>query len=157
MTTNSNDKSSSTSSSSISPFNVPIGASDSSTFSQNIFGDIVRYYNQIDDIKKEVDAIQEELDTTRDFYNSTNRLAKTTRRVVQFLAIIPLLQLVVCGIIVYILGIQEELPGILNWVLSAVSLASILEIILYIIHWNQLKIKVEELEKKVDKMEHRSQ
>lgn len=59
-------------------------------------------------------------------------------------------QLVACTVIVYYLGIQEQLHSLLNWVLSGVSLLSVAEMIVGGIKLYLLEHKVDELKEKVE-------
>lgn len=62
--------------------------------------------------------------------------------------VIPVIQLLLCAGVVYSLGIEDELPGLINWILGSVSILSILELIvggiklyLYEREWTSLKRK----------------
>ena len=66
---------------------------------------------------------------------------------------IPLIQLIACTAVVYFLGIQEELPSLLIWILSGVSLLSIAEVLITVLKYFILENKVSDLEKKIEKIE----
>lgn len=52
----------------------------------------------------------------------------------------------------YSLGIEDELPGLINWILGSVSILSILELIVGGIKLYLYEKKMDELEKKIDAM-----
>lgn len=90
--------------------------------------------NQLDETKKfnaQVDELKKEIKKTKDFYKSITQLSKISRIAIIFLLAIPVLQIIACAVIVYYLGIQEQLSSIINWLLGGVSVASILEVITF--------------------------
>lgn len=66
--------------------------------------------------------------------------------------VIPVIQLLLCAGVVYFLGIEDELPGLINWILGSVSILSILELIVGGIKLYLYEKRMDELEKKIDAM-----
>ena len=89
---------------------------------------------------------------TLSFYDSTSKLNKTVQIVIIILMVIPVIQLLLCAGVVYSLGIEDELPGLINWILGSVSILSILELIVGGIKLYLYEKRMDELEKKIDAM-----
>lgn len=104
-------------------------------------------------LEKNIRDIQSELNTTQNFFKNSSKLAKTSQIAIIILMIIPILQLLACTAIVYYLGIQDNLPSLLTKVLSGVSLLSFVEVVITIIRFSTLKSKVEEIEKRLDRLD----
>lgn len=64
--------------------------------------------------------------------------------------IMPIIQLLCCAGVVYSLGIEDELPGLINWVLGGVSLLSLVELIVGGVKLFLYEKRMDELEKKID-------
>ena len=43
--------------------------------------------------------------------------------------VVPIIQLLCCAGVVYYLGIEDKLPGLIKWILGGVSILSIIELI----------------------------
>lgn len=65
------------------------------------------------------------------------------------LLVIPMLQFISCTAVVYFLGIQDELPSLLTWVLSSVSVLSIVEMIILPIKFFTMENRMNEIERKL--------
>lgn len=104
-------------------------------------------------LKKDVARLEKEQEQAKKFYSASTKLSKTANIVLWVLLLIPLLQLVACTAVVYHLGIQEQLPGLLYWVLSGVSILSIVEMIALAIKISSIEKKLEEFDKRLSKLE----
>ena len=107
----------------------------------------------ISELQKNVTKIEKEQEKNREFYRSITALSKTSRKALWLIMAIPLIQLIACTAVVYFLGIQEELPSLLIWILSGVSLLSIAEVLITVLKYFILENKVSDLEKKIEKIE----
>lgn len=114
---------------------------------------VIKSLVTMDDLRKDIIRVEKEQDRTRNFYTGITKLARTSRIALIILMIAPVFQLILCTAIVYYLGIQDQLPGLLIWVLGGVSLLSIIEVVITAIKYFTLENKVNELEKKVEKLE----
>lgn len=112
---------------------------------------VTQYAIQIEALKTDVEQIKNDQDKQADFYRFGAKLSNVARIALIILLIVPLLQLIACTAVVYYLGIQEQLNGLLSWVLGGVSLFSIIDIIFVIIKFTSIEKRVEELEKRLDK------
>lgn len=101
-------------------------------------------------LQREVQELQAANKKTFSFYDSTSKLNKTVHTVVIILMIVPIIQLLCCAGVVYYLGIEEELPGLINWILGGVSVLSLIEMIIGGVKLFHYEKKMDELEKKVD-------
>lgn len=104
-------------------------------------------------LQKDIMRVEKEQDRTRDFYSGITALTKISKVAIFVLMIIPAVQLIVCAALVYYLGIQEQLSGLLTWTLGSVSVFSITEIVFTAIKYFTLENKVNELERKVDDLQ----
>lgn len=107
----------------------------------------------IADLQKDIRKVEKEQDRTQEFYRSITALSKISKTTLLILMVIPAIQLIVCAVIVYFLGVQEELPPLLIWFLSGVSILSIAEVLITALKYFMLENKVSELEKKIEKLE----
>lgn len=105
---------------------------------------------EVNNLKKEIDELKKGQRKAEDFYGSTANLNKTVQIVVIVLMIIPVLQLIACAVVVHYLGIQDKIASLLNWVLSGVSLLSLLELGIGGFKLFTIEKKLEEFEKKLD-------
>lgn len=133
-----------------------INTTSSSTASQFDSDIVVSTIGQLTELKKQVQKLQEESKKAESFYRSTAKLNNTVRVVVIVLMIIPIIQLILCTGVVYILGIEDKLPGLLKWVLGGVSVLSILELIVGGIKLYLYEKRMDELEKVVDEIKAKS-
>lgn len=102
------------------------------------------------DLQREVRELQAANKKTSSFYDSTSKLNKTVRTVIIILMIVPVVQLLCCAGVVYSLGIEDELPGLINWILGGVSLLSLGELIVGGVKLFLYEKRMDELEKKID-------
>lgn len=107
----------------------------------------------MDQLQKDIMRVEKEQDKTRDFYKGITKLAKVSRIAIIVLMIVPVLQLIACTATVYYLGIQEELSGLLTWILCSVSILSLIEVGITALKYFTLEHKVDEFEKRLDKIE----
>ena len=105
---------------------------------------------QLHDLQREVRELQAARKKTSSFYDSTSKLNKTVRTVIIILMIVPVVQLLCCAGVVYSLGIEDELPGLINWILGGVSLLSLGELIVGGVKLFLYEKRMDELEKKID-------
>lgn len=87
---------------------------------------LISTIGQLHDLQREVRELQAASKKTLSFYDSTSKLNKTVQIVIIILMVIPVIQLLLCAGVVYSLGIEDELPGLINWILGSVSILSIL-------------------------------
>lgn len=66
---------------------------------------------------------------TQSFYDSTTKLNKTVQIAVMLLISVPIVQLVFATLMVYYLGIQDDLNGLLHWLLGSISFFSVIELL----------------------------
>lgn len=116
----------------------------------NLTRELLEGYSKIQELQKEIEKLKREHERSRSFYEEIGKLSKVSRIAIILLMIVPMLQLVACTVIVHYLGIQEQLHSLLNWVLSGVSLLSVLEMIVGGIKLYLLEHKVDELKEKVE-------
>ena len=109
---------------------------------------LISTIGQLHDLQREVRELQAASKKTLSFYDSTSKLNKT----VQIVIIILMVILLLCAGVVYSLGIEDELPGLINWILGSVSILSILELIVGGIKLYLYEKRMDELEKKIDAM-----
>lgn len=109
--------------------------------------------SDIKNLQEDILKVEKKQDRTDEFYNGIAKLTKISKIAIIILMIIPVLQLIACAAVVYYLGIQEQLSGLLTWILGGVSLLSIVEVGITAIKYFTLENKVEELEKKIKKLE----
>lgn len=107
----------------------------------------------MDQLQKDIMRIEREQDKTRDFYKGIAKLTKVSRIAIIALMIVPVLQLIACTATVYYLGIQEELSGLLTWILSSVSILSLIEVGITALKYFALENKIDDFEKRLDNLE----
>ena len=113
---------------------------------------LISTIGQLHDLQREVRELQAASKKTLSFYDSTSKLNRTVQIVIIILMVIPVIQLLLCAGVVYSLGIKDELPGLINWILGSVSILSILELIVGGIKLYLYEKRMDELEKKIDAM-----
>ena len=108
---------------------------------------------QLGSMQSEINALKSDLEVekakTAGFYQSMTKLSNTTQKAIWVLLVIPMLQLLACAVVVYYLGIQENLPSLLTWVLSGVSLLSVAEMIILPIKFTTMENRMNEIERKL--------
>lgn len=157
------DKKTSTGSATQAPFQqVYAGSSQFSASSSASKDDAISIMDMVtkslitmDALQKDIIRVEKEQDRTRDFYDGLTSLAKTSKIAIFILMIIPVFQLIACTAVVYYLGIQDQLSGLLTWILGGVSFLSIAEASITAMKYFTLENKVNELEKKIDKLENK--
>lgn len=114
---------------------------------------LVNYMAQLGTLQSEVNTLRAELEAEKSksagFYKSFTKLSNITQKAIWILLIIPMLQLVACAVIVYHLGIQDNIPSLLNWVLGGVSLLSVAEMIILPIKFTTMENRMNEIERKL--------
>lgn len=111
---------------------------------------LISTIGQLHDLQREVRELQAGNKKTVSFYDSTTKLNKTVRTVVIILMIVPVVQLLCCAGVVYSLGIEDELLGILNWILGGVSLLSLIELIIGGVKLFLYEKRMDEIERKIE-------
>lgn len=111
------------------------------------------FYSELEKTKKDVTAIRAEQERNKDFIRRMAALAKTSRVAIIVLMVLPVLQLVLCAAIVYYLGIQENLSGLINWIIGGIGALSFLEVLITAVKYFSLENKVNDFEKRLDKLE----
>lgn len=114
---------------------------------------LVGYLAQLGSMQSEINALKTDLEAEKSksagFYQSLTKLSNTSRKVIWVLLVIPMLQFISCTAVVYFLGIQDELPSLLTWVLSSVSALSIVEMIILPIKFFTMENRMNEIERKL--------
>ena len=108
---------------------------------------------ELNNLKKEIEDLKKHDLQSSSFFQSSTNLNKTVRIVVIILMLVPLIQLILCTAVVYYLGIQEEISGLLNWVLGGVTLLSFVEVFLGGSKLYQLNSRMDATEKKIEKLD----
>jgi uncharacterized integral membrane protein len=129
--------------------NTTFSSTTTNGFSNNA-DTLVVAIGQLHDLQREVQELQTANKKTVSFYDSTSKLNKTVRIVIIILMMVPIVQALFCAGVVYSLGIEDELPGLLYWVLGGVSIFSIIEMIVGGIKLFLYEKRMDELEKKID-------
>ena len=111
------------------------------------------FYNDLEKVQKEIVSLREGQKETKDYFKRMASLAKTSQIAIIILMIVPALQLVACAAIVYCLGIQEEVSGLINWIIGGVGVLSFLEVLITAIKYFTLESKVNNLEKELERVE----
>lgn len=106
------------------------------------YADIVE---RVKNLEKDICLVKKEQEKTRDFYESIKKLSDISKNVIWGLTIIPIVQLVLFYIVVYRLGIQNEI-SILQLILGGLGVMTVIECILIYRKKDQINL----LEKKVD-------
>ena len=113
----------------------------------------VNNQNDISDIKKRLDQVEKEQKDDIRLKKSLTKFSKSANIIVWVLLLIPIIQVLACALVVYMLGVQDKLPNVLTVLLSIVSGFSILEIIGFVVKFYKTDSKLEELQDKIDKLE----
>lgn len=111
---------------------------------------------RIEDLRKEVEILKKRQEKTDAFFSESAKLAKTSRIAIILLMVIPGLQFFACAVIIYLLGIQDQLPSIINWALGIISALSIIEVIFTGLKYFVLENKVDELKEKLEELKNKS-
>lgn len=111
---------------------------------------LISTIGQLHDLQREVQKLEAESKKTLSFYDSTAKLNKTVRTVIIILMIIPIAQLLCCAGMVYSLGIEDKLPGLINWILGGVSILSLAELVIGGVKLFLYEKRMEAIEKKID-------
>lgn len=109
--------------------------------------------NDISDIKKRLEQIEKEQKDNHKLKKSLTKFSKSANIIVWVVLLIPIIQVLACALIVYILGIQDKLPNTLTVLLTIISGLSVLEIIGFVVKFYKTDSKVDELQDKIDKLE----
>ena len=99
-----------------------------------------------DDYEKRLLEAEEKIDKSNEFINESSKLSKTTRICLILLMIVPAIQLLLCAIVVYCLGINDKLPKLLNYFISGISFASMVEVYYFIKDFKDIKERLSKIE-----------
>ena len=134
--------------------NVSPSSIDTSTTAGNseisLYGLITTNIQEVAELKKRMNDLEKQQNKTKAFYKSITKLSNLSTTIMGIMLIIPMLQLIGCAAVVYYLGIQEKLSGLLNWVLGGVSLFSLVEMIFIPIKFYFMETKITSLEEKLN-------
>ncbi len=132
--------------------NVSPNSIDTSTSGSNseisVYGLISTNIQEVADLKRRINDLEKQQGKTKSFYKSVTKLSNLSTIIIGVMLIIPMLQLIGCAAVVYYLGIQDNLPGLLNWVLGGVSLFSLIEMIFIPIKFYFMETKISSLDEK---------
>ncbi len=103
-------------------------------------------YKEVQKFNEQVSELKAEIQKTKDFYKAVTKLSKISYTAIILLLAVPILQLIACTVVTYYLGIQEQLSPIINWILGSLSVASLIEIIMFF-------VKMYDWEKRLKKLE----
>lgn len=132
----------------ISPNSIDTSTSGGSSEMGLFYGLINTNILEVADLKRRINDLEKQQGKTKSFYKSVTRLSNLSTIIIGIMFIIPMLQLIGCAAVVYYLGIQDKLPGLLNWVLGGVSLFSLIEMIFIPIKFYFMETKISSLEEK---------
>ena len=113
----------------------------------------VNNQNEISDIKTRLEQIEKEQRANLKLKKSLTKFSKSANIIVWVLLLIPIIQVLACALVVYILGIQDKLPSSLTVLLTIISGLSVLEIIGFVVKFYKTDSKIDELQDKIDKLE----
>ncbi len=82
-------------------------------------------------LEEELKAVKRNQEKEKNLYDSVTSMAKTSKIVMLVLMAVPVIQVIVCAVIIYSLGIQDELPSLLSKGLGGIGVASVVEVLLY--------------------------
>ena len=134
-----------------------VSAASSRSTNATSNGDVlVATIGQLNELQKEVRELQKENKKKSSFYNSSAKLNNTVRVVVIILLIVPVIQMLCCAGVVYYLGIQDQLPSLINWLLGGVSILSLLELIVGGVKLFLYEKRMDELESKINDLNPRN-
>lgn len=106
---------------------------------------------KVENLEKEVENLKKNQKSQEDYYISGKKLNDIIRAALMLLClIVPCVQLICCTGVVYSLGIQKSLPGILSWFLGGLSFLSIIEVIIASMKFFSITNKLSELEKRLN-------
>lgn len=118
-----------------------------------ILDKMVIYSQEQSKITEKILELEKEQDKSVAFYRSATKLNIVARVTMWLLLLVPMVQLLLCAGVVYYLGIQDKISGLINWILGGVSVFSLIEIVGVFSRATKLESRIEELEKKVDKLQ----
>ena len=134
--------------------NISSNSIDTSTSGNNsemsVYGLISLNIQEVADLKRRINDLERQQGKTKSFYKSVTKLSNLSTIIIGIMLIIPMLQLIGCAAVVYYLGIQDNLSGLLNWVLGGVSLFSLIEMIFIPIKFHFMEAKITSLEEKLN-------
>ena len=99
--------------------------------------------NQLEERIKKIEENQKKQDT---LFASITKLNNISSGAITFLMLVPLLQLFLCVLVVYGLGVEDKLPALLKWFLSGISIASLVEVVYSFFGINSLKKRIDDIE-----------
>ena len=108
---------------------INTSSSRSSTVGSYDSSILVSVIEDFSHIKQEVQKLQDEIKSVEPYYESSTKLNNTVRIVIILLMMVPLLQLLCCIGVVYTLGIEEKLSGLLKLFINGIGILSIVELI----------------------------
>ena len=104
-------------------------------------------------VKQRVDDIEIKQKESEKFFKESASLTKTTRIAILILMLVPIFQLITCAVVVYYSGCDDKLSGLLKWIISSVSIFSIVEMIVGGIKLYMLDKQIENLNGRLDKID----
>jgi len=104
-------------------------------------------------LQDDIMRVEREQDKTAKFYNTITKLGKISYVAVLALMIVPIVQLIGCLIIIYYLGIQEELSELFKFAVGGIGILSLIEVIIAYSKLSGIEKQIEKLENKVEKLQ----
>lgn len=95
--------------------------SSTTSDSENIYSYITYIATKVEKLDEKMHELEATTKETQSFYDSTTKLNKTVQIAVMLLISVPIVQLVFATLMVYYLGIQDDLNGLLHWLLGSIS------------------------------------
>lgn len=114
---------------------------------------LYQFMNDTSELRKKVDELEKKQRKSERFFGEVTALAKVSRIVMIILMIIPVVQLIACVLVVNYIGCNDKLIPLLNWVISGISVLSIIEMIYGGVKIYLFNRDIEEIKKKIDKYE----
>lgn len=124
-------------------------SSSSNTQNINIYSVLTQSLVEIQELKKDIEMIKCKQGKQDELIKSIRKLSDITHVVVLVLCIIPIVQVIVCGGLIYILGMQDKLNSLLNLSLTGLFSISILELLVGFFKVQGLDKRISELEEKL--------
>ena len=124
-------------------------ASTSNSQNHSIYSLLSQSLVELEKLKKEMEVLKDKQDKQDELLNSIQKLSDITHLVVLVLCIIPIIQVVVSGVLIYILGMQDKLNGLLNFTLTCLFGISAVELIGGFLKVYGLNKRIDNLEGKI--------
>lgn len=113
------------------------------------YGLFKQFSNEQTENSLRINSLENEVNQLKNNLNENAKLAKTARISLILLMLVPMIQVIVCAAIIFGLGKEEQLPNLLKWFMSGISIMSVLEIIACFTDLKQFKDRIDNIENKI--------